>query len=112
MSQLYDNTAGVEITEYVSVEQDQDVNIVENTALDGSYYQQIIGDPAIFYDVTAYVNRTGKAALQAAEAAGNLLMIGVERGTFYGRIKAGGLKFGDRLACDYFKSTIKLAKEA
>lgn len=112
MSQLLDYTENVEITTYVSVETEQDVNVIENTALDGSYYQQIVGEPSVMYEVTAYVDRDGRTALQTAEAAGNLLKVTMARGTYYGRIMKAGLKFGARLAYDYFKATIKLAKEA
>ena len=112
MSQLYDYTESIEITEFVSLEIDQRINVVENTALDGSYYQQIIGLPAVFYNVTAFVDRTGRAALQTVEASGNLLRITVKRGTYYGRITMGALKFSDRMGSGWYKATLKLAKEA
>lgn len=110
MALLKDLTASTNITEYINLEIDQDIVKVENTALDGTYYVQIIGDPVELYMITAYVDRDGKTALQTAEKSGNILQADVKHGTYYGRIKT--VKFGNRMAGDYFMASIVLAKVA
>lgn len=113
MSQLYDYTAEEEITEYISGEIDQDVNIIEHTALDGTYYQQIIGSPTLSYVATAYVDSAGRSALQAAQAHGNVLRVTIpDQGVFYGRITKGGLQLSDRNGSSkWYKASLRLAKE-
>lgn len=110
MAKLYDETAGVEISRYVQVEESPDVNQIISTALDGSVHIQIVGEPAVSYTGTVYVTRAGKAALQSAYAAGNLLRVELKRGTYYGRLTA--CKPGNRMAGDTFAVSITLAKEA
>lgn len=109
MALLFDVTESKEITEFVGLEKTQDVTKVENTALDGTYYQQIIGSPREIYNVTAYVDRAGKDTLMTADANGNLLRVDAKHGTYYGRI-TGKPRYGDRLAQDYFKVTMTLAR--
>lgn len=109
MALLYDETAGVSISEYVQFEIDEGVNEIVSEALDGTRYIQIVGDAITDYDGTVYVDRSGKQLLEAAYAAGNLLRAEVKHGTYHGRII--GLKFSDRQASDTFKASVTLAKE-
>ena len=110
MPNLYDSTTQTTITIYVeSCEEKQGITAVENTSLDGTYYKQIIGSPQSTYAVKAVVDRTGKAALEAAEANGDVLTVTVSHGTYTGRIKSQ--TFSDAFGIKYFDADIILAKE-
>lgn len=109
MADLYNETKSTSITGLVSLHDVQGLNRVENTALDGTYYMQIIGDPRVTYELTAYLkSSTIKTALLDAEADGDLLSVEVARGTFYGRIVSCKV---DKIKSELYKATIVLAKE-
>lgn len=97
------------ITRFVSLDDKQDVNRSVNILLSGSEYIQNIGNPTVNYSVVAYVDRNGKALLREAEDKASLLRVVVNHGEYLGRIKE--LKFGDRLAGDWFEANLLLAKE-
>lgn len=97
------------ISKHVSLEPAQKQTCVIQQTLDGMYHIQKIGIPAISYNITAYVDRIGKALLMEADSAAALLQVTVSRGTYYGRILE--LKFGDRLPGDWFRADLTLAGE-
>lgn len=109
MAQLYDETTSTELSVYVSLTPEQEVNAVENIALDGTYYKQVIGSPLVTYKLTAFVTESQQDDLMDAEADCDLIKVTVNRGTYYGRISS--LSFGDRKAEDYYEASIVLAKE-
>ena len=110
MSQLYDTTSSTLISDCVeSCEAKQSTVAVENISLDGTYYRQIIGSPQITYNIKCYVDRAGKAALEAAEAGGDVLSCAVHHGTYTGRVKTQSCDDGWGLA--WFEAAITLAKE-
>lgn len=110
MSLLHDETAGVDISEYVTMEQAPDQTQVISTSLDGSVYIQNIGEPQLYLSGAVYVDRAGKANIETAWNEGNLLRADLKHGTYYGRITK--LSIGNRLAHDMFKATVTLAEEA
>jgi fermentation-respiration switch protein FrsA (DUF1100 family) len=110
MSFLYDETAGVTISEYVTMEQTPDQVQVISTSLDGSVYIQNIGEPQLYLSGDVYVDRAGKANIETAWEEGNLLRADLKHGTYYGRITK--LSIGNRLPHDMFKATVTLAEEA
>ena len=97
------------ITRFVSLSVSQEVIRSTQELLSGEVYIQRIGSPLVSYEVKAYVNRTGKALLLAAEDTPALLEVTVLHGTYYGRITK--LKMDDRMAGDWFEAEITLAKE-
>ena len=109
MAQLFNMDSNEEISRYVSLEPEQKQISVIQQALDGVYHIQHIGNPAVSYTVTVYVDRAGKTLLLSAESSASLLRAVVLHGTYYGRITA--LKFGNRLPCDWFKAELTLAAE-
>lgn len=109
MTLLKNEDTGVSITRFVTLEEKQEVIRTVWQTLDGATYMQRYGEPNVTYDITAYVDPTGKQALMAAEDEASLLKIVCKRGTFYGRIVELG-KF-DRLAGDWFKTELTLAPE-
>ena len=111
MSLLYDETAGVTISEYVTMEQTPDQTQVISTSLDGSVYIQNIGEPQLYLSGDVYVDRPGKANIETAWTSGNLLRAELKHGTYYGRI-AKKPNIGNRLPHDMFKATVTLAEEA
>ena len=109
MALLKNEDTGNEITRFVSLQKSQELIRTEQTLLSGEVYIQRIGEPVIYYSVTAYVNRTGKELLMAAEDTAALIKVDVSHGTYYGRIT--DLKFSSRMAGDWFKADITLARE-
>lgn len=109
MSYLKNTDTNTLITRFVSLEEKQEVLRTEQTLLSGGVYLQRIGEPTASYTVTAYVNRTGKALLLTAEDTAALLAVSVKHGVYYGRITE--LSFSERMAGDWFKATLTLAKE-
>lgn len=73
MTGLTDTTDGVFITEYVQHTANPDATIITSKALDGSYYQQIIGSPGVQITATVYVDPAGKQRLETAQAHGNMM---------------------------------------
>ena len=109
MSYLKNADTNTLITRFVSLEEKQEVIRTAQTLLSGGVYIQRIGEPTVSYAVTAYVNRTGKALLLTAEDTAALLAVSVKHGVYYGRITE--LSFSERMAGDWFKATLTLAKE-
>lgn len=110
MAYIKNETTGVCISHFVSLEVKQEVIRTTQQLLDGSVYIQRIGEPTVSYTVSAYVDRAGKALFQNAEDTAALLEVSVKHGLYYGRISE--LSFSERLAGDWFKATAILAKEA
>jgi len=110
MSLLHDETAGVDISEYVTMERSPKQTQIKATSLDGSVYIQNIGEPEIDFVGDIYVDRNGKDAIEAAYTDGDLVRAELKHGTHYGRIV--DLKMGNRLPHDWFKATVTLAEEA
>jgi len=110
MALLKNQDTDTSITRFVSLNDKQEVIRTEQRLLDGSVYIQRIGNPMVLYSVTAYVDRMGKTLLQSAEDTAALLEAEVKHGTYHGRITE--LSFSERMACDWFKATVTLAKEA
>ncbi len=109
MTLLKNLDTNTEITRYVSLDTSQkQISVIQQT-LDGITHIQRIGSPAVSYAVTAYVDWAGKTLLLSAEHTAALLQADVCHGTYYGRITE--LKFGDRLACDWYKADITLSRE-
>ena len=109
MALLKNMDSGEHITRHVSLQSSQEVIREVQTLLSGEQYIQRIGDPAVSYDVTAYVNRAGKALLESADDTAALLEVTVRHGVYYGRITK--LKINDRLPGDWFEATVTLCKE-
>lgn len=109
MTYLKNSETNTLITRFVSLEEKQEVIRTAQTLLSGGVYIQRIGEPTISYTVTAYVNRTGKALLFTAEDTDALLSVSVKHGLYYGRIT--DLSFSERMAGEWFKATLTLAKE-
>lgn len=98
-----------EISKHVSLEPSQkQISVIQQT-LDGMYHIQKIGNPAVSYDVTVYVDLAGKTLLMAADSAAALLQVKVSHGAYFGRTIE--CKFGDRLPGDWFKADLTLAGE-
>ena len=110
MAQLYDTQAGVLISRFVQFETDQEVNQIINTSLDGTVFIQSIGAAQKSLIGKVYVTRAQKSLLEAAQENGNLLRADIKHGVYHGRITA--LKFGNRMAGDYFEAGVTLAREA
>lgn len=110
MAYISNGTTGVCITHFVSLEVKQEVIRTTQQLLNGSVYIQRIGEPNVSYPVSAYVDSAGKALLQNAEDTAALLEVSVKHGLYYGRIIE--LSFSERLAGDWYKATLLLAKEA
>ena len=109
MAYIKNETTGICISHFVSLEVKQEVIRATQQLLDGSVYIQRIGEPTVSYAVTAYVNRTGKAQLLTAEDTAALLSVSVKHGVYYGRVT--DLSFSERMAGDWLKATLTLAKE-
>ena len=109
MSLLYDETTSAAISYHLSLESSSNVTQIKSVSLDGTVYLQTIGSPQTDYTGKVYVDREGKALLEAAYANGDLLRAEVKHGTYHGRLT--DIKFSDRNAGDTFETTITLAKE-
>lgn len=110
MALMKNEDTNTRISMFVSMEAEQEVIRTSQQLLTGAVYIQRIGNPTVSYSAAVYVDRSGKALLQAAEDTAALLKIEVKHGVYYGRITA--LKFSDRMAGDWFKAEVSLAKEA
>ena len=109
-SLLHDMTRNVDLSSYASWLRNSTPNMITNTALDGTTYIQLAGDPKVEYEVTAYVSREQRNKLDAAAQNCSLLSCQTSKGTVYGRITEK-IKYGDRLAGDYFKAELTLTEE-
>ncbi len=107
MASLINMDTSEEITRYVTFDTSQEVNRVIQTALDGSEYISLFGNPAVHYDLTLYVDDIGKERLMAAECTTALLKITVKKGEFSGRIIE--LSKFDRLMPGWYKVTATLS---
>ena len=110
MANLKNVTTNTDITHLVSVYEAQKVNRVENWALDGTYYLQLVGEPNTQYIVTAYLRGDEYTDILSAESNGDILCATVTSGTYYGRISS--LAISKLAPRDLYKATIALAKEA
>ena len=110
ISLLRDVDRNIDISSYVTWVQNSTPTMITNTALDGTTYIQLVGDPIVEYKITAYLSRSQRNELDASAANGNLMSCVTSRGTARGRIN-GKISYGDRLAGDYFKADFTLAKE-
>lgn len=109
MSLLYDETTSAAISYHLSLESSSNITQIKTVSLDGTVYLQTIGSPQTDYTGKVYVDRTGKALLEAAYANGDFLRAEVKHGTYRGRLT--DLKFSDRMAGDRFTADFTLAKE-
>lgn len=109
MAMLKNLTRGSEITPFVSLVQRETPRQVMVAALDGTRYLQSIGRPQTDYQLTAYVQPDGRAELDAAWWACDLLEVQIKRGTYRGRITS--IIYGSRMAKDWYAATVTLAKE-
>ena len=109
MAMLKNLTKGVEITPHVSLEETGMPRQIVTTALDGTAYLQSIGRTQTTYQLTAYVQPDGRAELDAAWWACDLLEVQIKRGTYRGRITS--IIYGSRMAKDWYAATVTLAKE-
>ncbi|MFS2315877.1 hypothetical protein QUC22_06005 [Dehalococcoides mccartyi] len=107
MSYLKNTETSEIITRYVSFRKKQQVIRTVQTALDGTEYLTRFGSPTVHYELTLYVNETGKAMLMAAEDSVPLLECSVRQGVFNGRIVELG-SF-DYQAAGWYKVTATLA---
>lgn len=95
------------ITRFVNFRKTQEVIRTVQTALDGTEYLTRFGSPTVHYELTLYVNESGKAALMAAEDSVPLLECSVRQGVFTGRITS--LSDFGYLAAGWYKVTATLA---
>lgn len=109
-SLLRDTSRNIDISGYASWLRSSTPTMITNTALDGTTYIQLVGEPLVEYKVTAYVNREQKDMLDASAQNCSLMLCRTSKGTVYGRI-TDKIKYGDRLAGDYFKAELTLTEE-
>ena len=107
---LRDIDRNTDITPFVTWVRASEPTIITNTALDGTTYIQLVGEPIVEYKVTAYVSRSQREELDASVANGSLMSCVTSRGTARGRINKK-ISYGDRLPGDYFKAEFTLARE-
>lgn len=109
MAYLKNTDANQIITRFVNFNKTEECNLTVQQALDGTEYMTRFGDPFVYYELTLYVNETGKALLyQAADTLAHL-EVSVKQGVFTGRIKDVG-KF-DLQAAGWYKTTVTLSAE-
>ena len=101
-------TADVFITEFVQHIANDDPTIINNKALDGTHYIQIIGEPGKTITATVYVDYAGKLLLENAQKSGNLLRFTSFGVTDYGRLTS--LSF-DHHGRDHYEVEIVAAGE-
>ena len=109
-SLLRDTTRNIDLSGYASWLRTSTPTMITNTALDGTTYIQLVGDPKVEYEVTAYVSREQRNELDASAQNCSLLSCQTSKGTIYGRITEK-IKYGDRLAGDYYKAELTLTEE-
>jgi len=78
MAYIKNETTGICISHFVSLEVKQEVIRTTQQLLDGSVYIQRIGEPTVSYTASAYVDRVGKAQLMDAEDTTALLEVSVK----------------------------------
>ena len=107
MSYLKNAVTNTLITRFVSFRKNQEVIRTVQTALDGTEYLVRFGSPTVHYELTLYVDETGKAAMMNAEDSVPLLECSVKQGVFTGRI----IELGDfdYLAAGWYKVEATLA---
>ena len=79
MSMLTNLDTNEEITPFISILPKQDVIKTIQKTLDGATHIQRIGQPNISYEITAFVDETGKEKLMYAEDKGSLLKAELEK---------------------------------
>ena len=106
MSYLKNTETSEIITRYVNFRKMQEIIRTVQTALDGTEYLTRFGSPVIHYELTLYVNDSGKVALMTAEDSVSLLECSVKQGVFTGRI----IELGDfdYQAAGWYKVTVTL----
>ena len=109
MPEIRNYSTGDIITRFASLTRSAVPRQVVNIALDGTSYIQTIGAPTVSYEVEAYVRPRGRALLEQAWADTAILAVTVRSGLYYGRITE--LKFGERMAQDWYQANMTLAKE-
>lgn len=109
MALLSKEDTGTVITRFISLEEKQSALRIEWQTLDGRTYLQRYGVPNVTYEIVAYVDYAGKQLLLDAEDTAALLMAECKHGIFYGHIVE--LKDFNRLAGDWYKTTLTLAPE-
>lgn len=95
------------ITRFVSFKNTQEQILTVQTALDGTEYLTRFGRPTVRYELTLYVDESGKVALFNAADTLSLLEASVKQGIFTGRITK--LSKFDYLAADWYKVTATLS---
>lgn len=109
MALLRNEDTGTDITRFITLEEKQSVIRTEWQTLDGRTYLQRYGNPTVTYEIVVYVNYAGKQLLFTAEDTAALLKAECKHGTFFGHIIER--KDFDRLAGDWFKTTLTLSPE-
>ena len=109
MAMLKNLTKGTEVTPHVSLVETGRPRQVIATALDGTAYLQTVGRIQTTYQLTVYVQPDGRAELDAAWWACDLIEVQIKRGTYRGRITS--IVYGSRMAKDWYAATVTLAKE-
>jgi len=107
MAKLINRDTNEEITSYVSLMERQEVIRAIHNTLDGNQYIQRIGTPIISYELTLYVDESGKRLLMQAEDLASLLEVQVKNGTYFGRIME--LKDFKKLPAEYYEVSATLS---
>ena len=110
-SLLRDVSRNVDLSGFATWVRTSTPTMITNTALDGTTYVQMVGEPKVEYAVTAYVTRAQRDALDTSVQNCSLLSCETSKGIVYGRITAQ-IKYGERLAGDYFKADLTLSEES
>ena len=98
-----------EITQFVSLKQNQEVIRIIHKTLDGSQHIQRFGEPTKAYELSIFVCETGRQKLLTAEDTCALLEVAIKNGVFLGRII--DISDFEKLPAGYFKATATLSCE-
>jgi hypothetical protein len=108
--ELRDETTGTRLATNVQGETIFEPTMITNTALDGTTYIQIIGDPIITYEIRSYLTRSARNLLENAKSNGDLIAATLAQGTVRGRVLK--TEYSDRMAMGQYLVNITLVKEA
>jgi hypothetical protein len=86
MAKLYDASSNL-LSKSVQVLPDKDPLKIENRLLSGDYDQQIIGDPALIYEVTFFCTYANMLLIQQANATGASLTLDHEGSSLVCKIR-------------------------
>ena len=100
---------GVTLTRRVRFETTPEINVLSGTMFSGEIFTQVIGEPANYYEATAFLDRPNRDLLRAAHATGDLLEISVAQGVYYARIVS--MTVSERLAAGLYRAVLRLAGE-